>query len=386
MRGRLQQTLLNWRHKRRRYRALNLITLNRINVLHNVKLLQRQHPGFSIIPVLKANAYGHGLRELAVILNDAACDLLAVDGYFEAGKIRFITKHRVLVLGYVLPENVPLLDTKRCSFVVQDEGGLVAFGRLGRPAKIHLEINTGMNRLGIAGGEIAHYLEVMGRYPSLELEGVMTHLADADNEQNAFTEAQVTAFDECIRKIMAAGYRPKYVHVAQTAGSAKVKSRYANAVRLGIGLYGFNPLAKSDPYYAQLDGLRPVLSLTSTIIKVIDLEAGDRVGYNGTFTAPKAMRIGVLPLGYYEGVPRIFSNMGAVVTHANWVLPIVGRVCMNHTMIDLRGNALRVGDRVEVFAAEAAMPNSIAQTCIRHHLFAYELLVKLSSSIRRQTI
>lgn len=382
----LQDRLTDIRRKSRTYHTLNAITLSREHVLHNVSLIQRQHPRQAIIPVLKANAYGHGLKEIATILNSVECPFLAVDGYFEAGRIRFVTKHRLLVLGYVLPENVPLLDTKRCSFVVQDIATIKAFGILGRHVRIHLELNTGMNRLGIHGDEISLFLEAIQRYPSLELEGVMTHLADADDPTDEISvQEQVRIFDACIEQIHMAGFQPIYMHIVQTAGSVKVKSRYANALRLGIGLYGINPLFPDDPHYEVLQGLRPVLSLTSTIIKVIDLKKGDPVSYGGTFIAPQPMRIGVLPLGYYEGIPRRLSNKG-VVTHSVVVLPIVGKVCMNHTMIDLRGTTLEAGDTITVFSDEPTMPNSFSRIGSEYGLFPYVLLVKLSSSIRRRTV
>jgi alanine racemase len=367
------------------YRTLNRIELSRANTLHNIALVQQQHPDASVIPVLKSNAYGHGLREMAEILNHADCAFLAVDGYFEAAQIRYMTKHRILVLGYILPENVHLLDTKRCSFVVQDIACLEAFGRLHRPVRIHLEFNTGMNRLGLQPEEMRPYLNTIKKFPKLELEGIMTHLADADNEaDNSFTRAQLQRFDQAIEAIRAAGLNPKYIHAAQTAGSAKPGSKYANAVRLGIGLYGINPLSPKDPHSKNLADLKPVLELKSTIIKTIDLQPGDKVSYNGIFTAPKKMRIGVLPLGYYEGVPRALSNQGEV-THDTSLLPIVGKVCMNHTMIDLKNTRLTVGDEVTVYSADPSHPNSVARLNERHQL-PYALLVGLSATIRREIV
>ncbi len=372
--------------KRYRYKTLNLIEIKRSAVLHNFRLVQAQHPGHSIIPVLKSNAYGHGLKEMAAILNDAGCDLLAVDGYFEAGQIRHTTKHRILVLGYVLPENVRLLDTRRCSFVVQDIAGLEAFARLHRKVRIHLELNTGMNRLGLQPNELQPYLDVLKLFPKLELEGVMTHLADADNEvDNSFTHKQVEEFDAQLAQILAQGFRPRFVHIAQTAGSTKATSIHANAVRLGIGIYGVNPLTLTDAHYADLADLQPVLALKSTIIKVVVLQKGDRVSYNGTFTAPKAMHIGILPLGYYEGVPRELSNAG-VVSSGESMLPIVGRVCMNHTMVDLGQTPRKVGDEVTVFSSDPAAPNSVARLCAAQRLFPYTLLTGLSGSVRRKIV
>lgn len=371
---------------RRKYVTLNCVELSRAAVLHNVQLLQRQHAGFGIIPVLKSNAYGHGLKEMARILNDSAAAVLAVDGYFEAATIRHFTNKRILVLGYVAPENVRLLDAKRCSFVVQDEVMLAAMGRSGRRFRIHLELNTGMNRLGLSESEVAPYLSALKRYPNLELEGVMSHLADADNaEDDSLTRRQVTAFDAAVEYIVSQGFRPKYIHIAQTAGSTKAQSKYANAMRLGIGLYGISPLSKTDKKSAEFAELQPVLSVKSTIIKVINLKPGDIVGYNATFKAKKPMRIGVLPIGYYEGVPRALSNSG-VVTAGGHRLPIIGRVSMNHTMIALPDDELNAGDQVMVFGADPAEPNSIAHIAAEHDLFAYSLLTGISSSIRRYIV
>ena len=158
------------------------------------------------------------------------------------------------------------------------------------------------------------------------------------------------------------------------------------ALRFGIGLYGISPLSAGDPHAGDLAGLRPVLSLKTTIIKTIELQKGDRVSYNGIFTAPHAMRLGVLPLGYYEGVPRELSSCGILTAADGQLLPIRGRVCMNHTMIDLGETSLQTGDVVTVMSADPAQPNSVARLVADHHLFPYTLLAGLSSSIRRNIV
>jgi alanine racemase len=369
-----------------RYKPLNRILLDKSRLLHNVQLVQSQHTGMAIIPVLKGNAYGHGLAEVARILNDAPIDMLAVDGYFEADRMRHISKHRILVMGYILPENFKLLDFKRCSFVVQDVASLQALGKLKHRVRVHVELNTGMNRLGLQPEELDEYLQTFKRYPNLELEGVMTHLADADNEHDGrFTAKQVRAFDKGVETVWAAGFKPKLIHIAQTAGSTKARSTTANAIRLGIGTYGINPLGRYDPQHPQLTDLKPVLTLKSTIIKVIHLQKGDTVSYNCTFTALKPMRIGVLPLGYYEGVPRALSNAG-FCTYGRHTLPIVGRVCMDHTMIDLTGTDVGVYDEVEVISHDPAKPNSVLGLQAAHNLFVYNTLTSLSESVRREIV
>lgn len=368
------------------YETLLRIEIDRQRLLHNVSYFQEQHPGMQVIPVLKGNAYGHGLTEVAEALEASSVEFVAVDGYFEAARIRDITHHKILVMGYILPVNLRLLDTKRCSFVVQDTEGLHAFGSLNKPVRIHLELNTGMNRLGLQPGEVAEYLEVLQSYPKLQLEGVMTHLADADNaEDDSYTARQLANFDAIVARIIGAGFRPSFIHIAQTAGSVKVKSQHANAIRTGIGTYGINPLLPSDPQHARLSGLQPVLELKAKLIKVLDLKQGDKVSYNCTFVAPRAMRVGVLPLGYYEGVSRELSNKG-VVTHGDTELPIVGRICMDHMMVDLLDTDLAVKDELTVISKEPNHNNSVANLQAKHGLFAYTTVTGLSSSVRRKVV
>jgi len=363
--------------------TLNCVEISKSALLYNFSFFQKINPNSGIIPVLKSNAYGHGIVQCAEILNGADCDFLAVDGYYEAVKISDITNHKILVLGYIRPENYKLLDCKKCSYVVQDIESLEAFGNLNKNVNIHIELNTGMNRLGLGANELIEYLHVLKKYPKLKLEGVMTHLADADNDNDIlFTEKQVKRFDAQIEKIKSLGFSPKYIHIAQTAGCLIANSKYANAVRIGIGLYGINPLSKANGKSRTLDELKPVLELKSTIIKSIELKVGDKVSYNGIFTAEKPMRIGVLPIGYYEGVPRELSNRG-FVTVGEDKFQVIGRVCMNHTMIDLSDSKFQVGDEVTVISNKSGQINSIARICDEVKLFNYQLMSNITENIRR---
>lgn len=365
-----------------KYKTLNIIEVSQKNIVSNFNLFKGLDPDKKIIAVLKANAYGHGLKPVATILNQTDCQFIAVDGYFEANKIKDITKHKVLVMGYILSSNIYLLDNKRCSFVLQDINSLKEFGKSKKNFKIHLEINTGMNRLGIDSSEIEEYLNELSKYRNLELEGVMTHLADADNPDGSTTNMQTILFDKAVSKIKELGFKPKYIHIAQSAGSTKVKSEYANTIRIGIGLYGINPLLPSDQNYPKLSKLKPALELKSTIIKVLDLQPGQKISYNGTYETNKQSKIAVLPLGYYEWVPREMSNNG-VFTSDKYQLPIRGKVCMNHTMIDITGADLKVGDKITVISSNANDPNSIQNISEGLNLLYYELLTRLSESIRR---
>lgn len=359
----------------------NIIEVSRSALLNNFDLYSKL-TGQQVIPVLKANAYGHGIEQVATALKDRAMPYIAVDGYFEALRVREASTRPVLVMGAINPDNFAHLNLRGFTFVTQNRATIEALGRRGAPVKIHLEINTGMNRYGIEPAEIPEFLKLIALHPNIHLEGVMSHLADSDGQDPRTIQAAAEIFDSSVDEILKSGAAPTIFHLAQSAGAPKAVSRHANAMRLGLSLYGINPLEPSDPAYPKLKGLQPALKLTSTITQTNDLKAGDKVSYNYTFIAPHDMRIGVLPLGYYEGIPRVLSNAGHVSVSGH-IAPIVGRVCMNHTMISLEDTNAQVGDRVVVISDDPAAPNSVSNIASVHDLFSYTHLTSLSPDLRR---
>ena len=364
------------------YKTLNWIEISKEKTLHNIEIAKTFSGQKNIIAVLKANAYGHGIIPLSKILNESDCSFIAVDGYFEASKIIDTTKHKILVMGYILKENIHLLNTRRCSYVIQDEATLVALGETGKRVNIHVELNTGMNRLGLSETELDTYLLTLKRFPNLHLEGIMSHLADADNDDDHYTAGQVKLFDAMVEKILANDFTPAYIHLGQTAGGIKEKSIYTNTMRLGIGLYGLNPLTKKDPSFDTLQSLVPILEFKTTIIKIIDLKKGEKISYGGTYTTTKNSTIAVVPIGYYEGVPRALSNSG-FLSDGKKTFPIRGRVCMNHCMIDITGEDYKVGDNLTFVSSDKTMPTSVEQICLKNKLFNYSFVTGFSESLRR---
>lgn len=364
----------------------NTIAVSRAAILHNLALFTRMSQK-TVIPVLKGNAYGHGIALVAAALKEQQLPYIAVDGYFEALRIREVSDQPVLVMGAILPENFARMKYDKFAFVVQDEATITALGKTGKPIKIHIEYNTGFNRYGASPDDVLQLVARIQTYPNLELEGVMSHLADADGDDPATVDEPVAQFDACVDAILATGVHPTIFHVAQSAGSLRAKSKYANTVRLGIGLYGINPFPHSHPLHATLrKELRPALQLTSTITKITQLEKGDKVSYNYTFTAPKKMKIGVLPLGYYEGtwsLARGAARPTGEVKVGRTFTPIVGRVCMNHTMISLDGIDANVGDTVVVYSNNPADKNAIDSIAHTYGLFNYAMLTALSTDVRR---
>ena len=360
----------------------NRIEVSRSALLHNLAIFREISGGEAIIPVLKGNAYGHGIEVVARALAGQDVPYVAVDGYFEALRVREVSRQLVLIMGAIKPANFPRMKYDGFAFVVQDEAAIKALGSIGKKINVHLECNTGMNRYGAKLTEVPRLTQLILAYHNLNLEGVMSHLADADGDDPTTVEAAEDLFDSCVEAVRKAGGQPTLFHVAQTAGSTRSRSGYSNAMRLGIGLYGLNPFAPKHPMHDRLGGLRPALKLVSTITKVTELQAGEQVSYNYTFTALKPMRIGVLPLGYYEGLNRALSSVGVVKVGASYT-PVAGRICMNHTMISLEGIDAQVGDEVVVYSDDPNDRNSIDRIAAEQRLFNYSLLTGLSHDVRR---
>ena len=372
-------------HFIRGYEVYNTIEVSRKALLFNSEFFKKQ-TNHQIIPVLKGNAYGHGIEVVAEAIKGQDFPYVAVDGYFESLKVHEVNKHQqVLVMGMIKPKNISRLHLKNKAFVVHDVSSIKAYGDLHKPIKLHLEINTGMNRYGISKNELAEYLKLIASYPKLMLEGVMSHLADADGADENTVNDALKLFEQCVEQIRDAGFTPTYIHIGQSAGSMRLKSKIINASRIGIGFYGINPFPSDHPLYTRCQKLKPVLTLKSTITETHTLSKGDKVSYNYTFTAPKKMKIGVLPLGYHEGVNRDLSNQEFVKIGSQFC-PIVGRVCMNHTMIDITNTDAKVGDEVTVYSADSSDKNSIMSTADDYGLFTYRLLTSLSPDVRRTLV
>lgn len=363
------------------YISYNRIEISKLALLRNLDLFEDMS-GHQIIPVLKGNAYGHGIELVAEILKEKSLAYIAVNDYTEALRIRKVSDQPVLIMGSIRPENFAHIQYKNFTFVVQGQEAIHALGKTNRRVKVHLECNTGMNRYGAMPHEVAYLTKLIAGYKNLELEGVMSHLADSDGDDPITVNTAVDTFDTCLEAARAAGGKPRILHVAQSAGSLRAKSKFANFVRLGIGLYGVNPFPYGHESYKKLEGLRPALALMSTITKIIDLQKGDRVGYNYTFTAPKQMAIAVVPVGYYEGLSRTLSNIGVVKIGKSFA-PITGRVCMHYTMVSLDGLRSKVGDEVTIYSNVPTDQNSIDTIARMHGLFSNNLLAALNGELHR---
>lgn len=368
---------------RKEFKVINRIELNSANLLHNVDTISKQ-TGLDVIPVLKANAYGHGLKEVVSILNGSSVKLIAVDSYKEALIVKRETRSSILVMGAIIPDNFSRMEFSRTSLVVSRVEDIELLAKLKKKVSIHIEIDTGMARQGTNLSRLSLLLDLISKHKNIIVDGVMSHLADADNPtDDSFTMVQTEKFDQAVQLVMSKGFRPKWIHLAQSAGLTRTKSKFANTVRPGIVLFGINPLAVSDPSFTKLNKTRPVMSIWSEIVAVNNIEKGQSVGYSRSYIAKSSKRIGVIPFGYYEGLPRELSNKCVLLSAYKSPLPQVGNICMNHTMLDITDTDLAVGDKVNIISNDRSDINSIQSLCSKFSPFSYELLVDIAEITRR---
>ena len=323
---------------------------------HNYEQARKRiGPNVKYLGVVKADAYGHGALQVAKKLEKLGADYLAVSSLDEARELRRGgVGAPILILGHTPPEMVPQLIeygiTQAVSARAKAEEYSAAAAESGGTLKVHIKVDTGMSRLGflVRDGHFDGGVEAIAascELPNLEAEGIFTHFAasDADDAPSEdYTRRQFAVFQKVIAALAARGRTFAIRHCANSGALARYPEMYLDMVRPGIALYG----AGDD---AERLGLRPVMTLKSCVstIKVFDPETD--ISYGRTFHTEGKTRVGVLPIGYADGLFRGLSNHMAVQTEQG-PASIRGRICMDMTMVDLTDKpGVHVGDAVELF-------------------------------------
>lgn len=362
--------------------SLIRVIIFRDNLIYNLRQFKRQSKNLQVAPVLKSNAYGHGILEAAKILKNENIPFFCLDSLFEARQIRHAgIKNKILIIGFVRQNEILKNSEKNISFAVisLDQLRNIAENSNVR-IKIHLKIDTGMHRQGIPISDIPEAINLIKENRNIILEGVMSHLADSDNFQSDFTLEQIKNWNQSVKEFQKNFSRIDYFHLSATAGLSYREKIDANVMRLGLGLYGIN----SSPNI-KLD-LKPVLEMRTVISSIKEIDPGDYVGYNATFKANRRMKIATVPVGYNEGMDRRLSNCGFVIVK-NKKCPIIGRVSMNISVADVsRIENLKIEDEAIIISSDKNNPNSVESIAKLCHTIPYEILVHISSQLRREVV
>lgn len=360
---------------RKSYHNLNTIEVSKENLLKNYKYLSSLEKGVKPAPVLKSNGYGHGITLIGKILDKVNAPFFCVDSLYEAYQLyKDKIKTPILIMGSTDSEN---LKVKKLPFswAVYDLDFLKAIDKYQPNAGVHIFVDTGMGREGLLLNELPLFLEELKKLPNIKVEGLMSHFASADNNKDLLNKKQIDNFRRATEILKKHNIHPKWIHLQNSDAFTNLKSVGINAsmARTGLAVYG---ISKDS-------NLKPILTLKSKIIQIKNLKAGERVGYSGTYKSKKDMVLGILPIGYYDGVDRNLSNKGFVKVDGIFC-KILGRVSMNIMTIDLTQiKNPKIGDEVIIYSNSPKDKNSIENVAKICKKIPYEILVHLVSSTKR---
>ena len=358
--------------------SVNKITLSAGNILHNYRYLSNIKSGISVAPVLKSNAYGHGLIEIGKILDNAGAPFFCVNSFYEAYDLhRAGIKTPILIMGYVDPE---FLKHERLPFAytTYNYDQLEAINRYQPGADLHIFVDTGMHREGFRIDKLPTLLENLKALPNINIVGLMSHLAQGDKPENQQTQEQLRNFTTACTIVSDTGITLRYRHITASAGLLSLRGSgfIGNIARAGKALYGVDPRGKNQ-------NLKPALTLTTQIVQVKKLRRGDPVGYDAAYKTERDTVLGILPIGYYDGVDRRLSDKGYVYVE-NIPCPIVGRVSMNITTIDIsKVKNSRVGQEVTVISENPSDKNSVENIAKDCGTIPYDVVVHLAPTLAR---
>ena len=361
---------------------LDAVKYNMVHMKENIREETK------IIAVVKTDGYGHGAVPIAHEIEDMPfLHGFAVATVEEALILRGSgIRKPVLVLGYTFPYCYEKMAREEIRPAVFREDMLEELGKAGtacgRPVKIHIKVDTGMSRIGIRPDESGlAFVRKCVETPGIEIEGLFTHFAKADEADKASARKQLETFLAFAGQIEERlGIRIPVRHCSNSAGIVELKEANLDVVRAGITLYGLWP---SCEVKKDIVSLHPVLSLKSRIVYIKELEAGMPVSYGGTFVAKEPMQVATIPVGYGDGYPRSLSNKGHVLIHGKKA-PILGRVCMDQFMVDVTGiPEAAQGDEVTLIGSDGEESITMEDLGELSGRFNYELACCLNKRVPR---
>jgi alanine racemase len=356
----------------------------------NVARLREAAAPAQLLAVVKANGYGHGAHEVARAAVEAGARWLGVATVWEGVELtRPQPRLPVPVMVLSEPTNTVAAEavvTRGLTPVVYTLPGIEMLAKamvdVGArdPLPVHLKVDTGMHRVGCAPDEAVALAETIAARDELALEGLCTHFAVADEPDNPYTPAQITAFEETVAAVEARGLRPRLVHASNSAGLLAFPNARYDLVRIGIALYGVPPA----PALAERVALEPVLTVKARVSHVKWLEAAARVSYGLRYALPARARIATVPVGYADGVPRNLGLRGGEVLVGGRRCPIAGTVTMDQLLVDVGDIEVAVGDEVVLIGRQGDEEITATEWAERLDTIGYEIVCGIGSRVPRR--
>ena len=344
--------------------------------IQNIELIKKYVGNKMIMPVIKANAYGTYLNKRLDVLK--MFSIVAVAIVDEGIELRKLGYHgEIFILNQPSIEEIPLILEYDLTIGLSDSTFLNHCKNLSKNMKVHLEIETGMNRTGISVPYLDSFLDRVDS-SSIQVLGVYSHLSSADFDAS-YTNRQVSIFKNALEIIQKRSYSLEYIHIEASSGLLNAKLDFVNLVRPGLLIYGYEPFPDACSFIP----VKPICRFYTFISFLKDVSLGEAIGYSQTYKCPKDMVIATIPVGYADGYRRSLSNLGYVLIHGEKV-PIVGNVCMDSFMVDVSSiSNVSVGDEVILFDQDHLTLDEFSNLC---DTISYEILSTISSRVPRNFI
>jgi alanine racemase len=337
--------------------------------------------------MVKADGYGHGALAVATTALKNGADWLGVALPEEAWALRQAgIRAPILVLGPIAPAQVALMVEADLFAAVFTQGLAQALdraaARAGRRAVVHVKVDTGMGRIGVPAREAVDFLGALRRLPNLEIQGIYTHFATADDADKSFTRGQVGLFMEICARAAAQGISIPLKHLSNSAAILDLPETFQDLVRPGIMIYGCYP---SETVQRDMD-LIPAMAWKTQVAFVKDILPGESLSYGRSFVAERPMRVATLPLGYGDGFSRSNSNRGEVLIRGLRA-SVVGLVCMDMTIVDVTHvPGVEAGDEVVVFGRQMGATLPVEEVARRLGTISYEILCGVGARVPRRYV
>ena len=348
-------------------------------IASNLSVVRQYANASKVLAVIKADAYGHGIVQVAQRLQQVGVDGFGVALAEEGLELRAAGIDRaILVLNGVHGGAHAEVVSAGLTPVLYELSEARAFHAAsnGRKVDVHLKVDTGMGRLGVPMSKLDSFLKELASFESIRIAGLMTHLATADDDR-AFVKEQLTRFDTARDRVVAAGHQPRVRHAANSAALFRHPESHFDWVRPGLALFGYSSGATTEP------SLRPAMRLRSEIISLREIQLGMSVGYGQKFIAEGKTLVAAIPVGYGDGLFRSLSNKGHVLV-GGMKCPILGNVSMDLTTVDVSGlPEASVGDEVVLLGSQGQASITADQIAEEAGTIAYEILTNVSRRVPR---
>jgi alanine racemase len=357
-------------------------------IAHNLKLI-KDKTNSQVLAVVKADAYGHGLINVAKAAVAAGADWLGTALLEEGISLRAAGVKAPLICWLTpLGEDFKTAIKNNIDLSVSSVELLAELIDAGRAAnivpRIHLEVDTGMTRGGVRNDWSEFVTEVAKAVKDngVEVVGIWSHFARADEPEQSFNQQQLDTFHKRLANLISQGINPQYVHIANSAAALTNKEAYKNIVRWGIGLYGLSPDITTLGDSEKLN-LKPAMKLKAKLHLVKEVEAGAQVGYGGTATVNSDTKIGVVTIGYADGIPRNTNNSAGVFINGKRA-PLLGRVSMDQFVVDLGVDSkAKTGDEVVIFGDGSAGEYTVDEWASAAGTINYEIVTRIGPRVPR---